>query len=350
VVAAPRRAVARTSTDFCGKAANLLMCRRLAEPSAPGYDPAMPELPDVILYIEHLERRLSGARPLGIRILSPHLLRTVDPAPGDLIGVPVTGLSRMGKRVVFAFEGGLFMVIHLMIAGRFQWREGDARSAGRGAVAVFTFDRGTLLLTEAGSRRRTSLHVLRGAAAVAALDPGGLEPLTASLEAFAAALRRERHTLKRALTDPRLFSGIGNAYSDEILHRARLSPLRQTHQVADDEVGRLYEATRATLAGWTDRLREEAGEAFPRKVTAFREGMAVHGRYREPCPACASPVQRIRYAANEANYCATCQTGGRVFADRALSRLLKEDWPRSLEEWDTHLASRREGGEGSSPP
>jgi formamidopyrimidine-DNA glycosylase len=290
----------------------------------------MPELPDVMLYIEHLERRLVGARPLGVRILSPHLLRTVDPAPGDLIGVPVTGLSRMGKRIVFELEGGLFMVIHLMIAGRFQWREGDARSAGRGAVAVFTFDRGTLLLTEAGTRRRTSLHVLRGAAAVAALDPGGLEPLTASLEAFAATLGRERHTLKRALSDPRLFAGIGNAYSDEILHRARLSPLRQTHQLAGDEVARLHAATRATLAEWTERLREETGDAFPRKVTAFREGMAVHGRWRRPCPDCGAPVQRIAYADRETNYCPGCQTGGRLLVDRALSKLLRSDFPRTL--------------------
>lgn len=290
----------------------------------------MPELPDVTLYVEHLERRLLGARPSAIRILSPHLLRTVEPVPGDLIGLPVTGVHRMGKRIVIAFEGGLFMVIHLMIAGRLQWREGDARSPSRGAVAVFAFDRGTVVLTEAGTRRRTSLHVVRGGAALAALDPGGLEPLEATPAAFAAVLARERHTLKRALTDPRLFSGIGNAYSDEILHRARLSPLRQTHQLTGEEIARLYQATRAVLAGWTARLREETGAAFPKKVTAFREGMAVHGRWKQPCPVCGAPVQRIAYADHETNYCARCQTGGRVLADRALSRLLRADFPRTL--------------------
>ena len=290
----------------------------------------MPELPDVTLYVEHLERRLAGARPSAIRILSPHLLRTVEPAPDDLIGVPLAGVSRMGKRIVFAFEGGLFMVVHLMIAGRFQWRDGDARSPSRGAVAVFAFDRGTVVLTEAGTRRRTSLHVVRGNSALAALDPGGVEPLEAPLERFAAALTRERHTLKRALTDPRLFSGIGNAYSDEILHRARLSPLRQTHQLEEGEVARLHQAVRTVLIEWTERLRAEAGDAFPRKVTAFREGMAVHGRWRQPCPDCGAPVQRIAYADHETNYCARCQTGGRLLADRALSRLLRADFPRTL--------------------
>jgi len=290
----------------------------------------MPELPDVTLYVEHLERRLIGARPTAFRVLSPHLLRTVEPAPEDLIGVPVIGVRRMGKRIVIAFEGSLFIVIHLMIAGRFQWRDGDARSQSRGTVAILAFDRGTLVLTEAGTRRRTALHVVRGEAAVAALDPGGLEPLSATREAFTAALTRERHTLKRALTDPRLFSGIGNAYSDEILHRARLSPLRQTHQLDAGEIERLHVATRDTLAEWTARLRDASGEAFPRRVTAFREGMAVHGRWRQPCPDCGAPIQRIAYADSETNYCARCQTGGRLLADRALSRLLRGDFPRTL--------------------
>jgi formamidopyrimidine-DNA glycosylase len=290
----------------------------------------MPELPDVTIYVEHLERRLNGARLDGLRILSPHLLRTVDPAPEGLIGRRVTGVRRLGKRVVFAFDDR-FLVIHLMIAGRFQWRDFESGTAGRGGVAVFAFDRGTLVLTEAGTRRRTSMHILAGEAALLDLDPGGLEPLSASLEAFAAALRREHHTLKRSLTDPRILSGIGNAYSDEILHRARLSPLRQTHQLEDADIARLFEATRATLIEWTDRLRAETGDRFPKHVTAFREGMAVHGRYRQACPDCGSPIQRIVYAENETNYCARCQTGGRLLADRALSRLLRADFPRTLE-------------------
>jgi len=290
----------------------------------------MPELPDVTIYVEHLERRLNGARLEGLRILSPHLLRTVDPAPEDLLGRRVTGVRRLGKRVVFACDD-CFLVIHLMIAGRFQWRQFESGTAGRGGVAMFTFDRGTLVLTEAGTRRRTSMHILAGEAALLDLDPGGLEPLSASLEAFAAALRRERHTLKRSLTDPRILSGIGNAYSDEILHRARLSPLRQTHQLEDADIARLFVATRATLIEWTDRLRAETGDRFPKRVTAFREGMAVHGRYRQPCPDCGAPIQRIVYAENETNYCARCQTGGRLLADRALSRLLRADFPRTLE-------------------
>jgi formamidopyrimidine-DNA glycosylase len=291
----------------------------------------MPELPDVTLYVDHLARRIQSTRLAEIRISSPHLLRTVDPAPADLLGRPVTGLRRMGKRIVFEFPDDLFMVVHLMIAGRFQWRAGDARSPGRNGVAVFSFERGTLLLTEASSRKRTALYVMRGADAVAALDPGGIEPLTATAAEFGAALRRERHTLKRALTDPRILSGIGNSYSDEILHRARLSPLKQTHQLTDEEIGRLRDATRATLEAWVLRLREETGDAFPKKVTAFREGMAVHGRFGQPCPDCGAPVQRIAYADRETNYCAHCQTGGRILADRALSRLLRADFPRSLE-------------------
>jgi formamidopyrimidine-DNA glycosylase len=292
----------------------------------------MPELPDLTLYVEHLSRRLQGVALRSLRILSPHLLRTVEPAPQDLEGARVSGIERLGKRIVFAFEGERFVVIHLMIAGRFQWRDGDARSPGRIGVAVMTFDSGTLLLTEAGTKRRTSLHVLAGRHALRALDPGGLEPLEATLDDFAAAITRERHTLKRALTDPRILSGIGNAYSDEILHRARLSPLTQTHRLAAEEIARLHVATRATLTGWTERLRAESGDRFPAKVTAFREGMAVHGRHGRPCPDCGAPVQRIRYADHETNYCPRCQTRGRLLADRALSRLLGADFPRTLEE------------------
>jgi formamidopyrimidine-DNA glycosylase len=241
-------------------------------------------------------------------------------------------LLRLGKRVVIAIEGELFLVFHLMIAGRFRWKPPSARVPGKVGLLALDFDHGTLILTEAGSKRRASLHVVEGLAALAGHDPGGLEVMDASFEAFVAALKRENHTLKRSLTDPHLFSGIGNAYSDEILHAARLSPFKQSSTLSEDEASRLFEAARATLAVWSDRLQRETGEAFPEKVTAFHEGMAVHGRYRQPCPVCGSPVQRIVYAANEANYCATCQTGGRLLADRSLSRLLREDWPRTLDE------------------
>jgi formamidopyrimidine-DNA glycosylase len=299
----------------------------------------VPELPDVIVYLEALERRILGRRLVGVRLLSSFVLRTVEPPIAVLYGRRVLELRRMGKRIVLGFEDDLFLVIHLMIAGRLRWGPPGAKAPGRIGLAAFDFDPGTLLLTEAGSKRRASLHVVAGRRALADFERGGLEPLEASAEEFAARLRLESHTLKRALTDPRLFSGIGNAYSDEILHRARLSPLRLTGRLTDEETVRLYAATRWVLTEWTERLRRETGEGFPEKVTAFREGMAVHGRFRQPCPACGTPVQRIRYAENETNYCPSCQTEGRLLADRGLSRLLKEDWPRSLEELDERLRS-----------
>jgi formamidopyrimidine-DNA glycosylase len=275
-----------------------------------------------------------------VRIASPFLLRTVEPPVTALSGRDVETLRRIGKRLVLGLKGDYFAVLHLMIAGRLWWQPRGATLRGRRDLAAFDFPDGALILTEAGTTHRASLHVVRGTSALAAHDPGGIEPLLASPEAFHAALTRENHTLKRALSDARLFSGIGNAYSDEILHAARLSPLQLTANLSDEETARLYEATRRTLTTWVERLRAATGEGWPEKVTAFREGMAVHGRYREPCPVCGSPVQRIRYANNEANYCAHCQTGGRLLADRALSRLLKEDWPRSLEE----MEARERGG------
>jgi formamidopyrimidine-DNA glycosylase len=300
----------------------------------------MPELPDVSLYVEHLERRLRNQRLEKVRIASPSLLRTVEPPAAATEGRALERVSRMGKRVVLHFEDDLHFVIHLMVAGRFRWKKPGAAVPRRLGHAAFDFGPGTLLLTEAGTKKRASLHVVEGAPALAALDPGGLEVLKSDLAPFAARLRMRNHTLKRALTDPHLFSGIGNAYSDEILHAARLSPVQLTSNLDDEAVERLWTATRETLEAWLERLRREAGDAFPEKVTAFRAGMAVHGRYRKPCPVCASPVQRIVYASNETHSCATCQTGGRVLADRALSRLLKKDWPRTLEELET----RRRGG------
>ena len=298
----------------------------------------MPELPDVVVYVEALERRILGQPLEGVRIASPFVLRSVNPPVAEVAGHGVIGVRRVGKRIVVALEGGLFVVIHLMIAGRLRWRPAGARMPGRIGLAAFDFPGGTLLLTEAGSKRRASLHLVRGETALGEFDRGGLEPLATSLAEFHDRLVSESHTLKRALTDPRLFSGIGNAYSDEILHRARLSPVALTRRLDDEGIERLYGAARAVLVEWTDRLRREAGDGFPENVTAFREGMAVHGRFREPCPACGTPVQRIRYADNETNYCPACQTGGRLLADRGLSRLLKEDWPRSLEEMEERLA------------
>ena len=292
----------------------------------------MPELPDVTVYVEALERRLVGQPLERTRIAGINLLRTVEPRPEEAGGLRVRHVARMGKRIVLGFEGELFFVLHLMIAGRLQWRERGARLQGRVGLAAFDFPAGTLVLTEAGTRKRASLHVVRGSARLRALDPGGIEPLSATLDEFAAALGRENHTLKRSLTDPRLFSGIGNAYSDEILHRARLSPLALTGKLGPDAVERLWRATREVLSEWTERLRAEAGDDFPTGVTAFRDGMAAHGRYRKPCPVCGAPIQRIVYSENETHYCARCQTGGRVLADRSLSRLLKDDWPRSIEE------------------
>jgi formamidopyrimidine-DNA glycosylase len=292
----------------------------------------VPELPDVAVYVERLEARIVGRRLLRARVLNPFVLRSVAPSLAELDGRQVTGVRRLGKRIVIGLEGDLYLVVHLMIAGRFRWLAPGAKPPGRISLAVFEFAAGQLVLTEAGSRRRASLHLVQGAETVAGFDRGGLEPLEIGPEAFAERLRSENHTLKRALTDPHVFSGIGNAYSDEILHAAQLSPFKQTQTLAAAEVTRLYAATRATLLRWTAQLQAEAGDAFPEKVTAFRDGMAVHGRFGQPCPVCASPVQRIVYASNEANYCVTCQTGGRLLADRSLSRLLREDWPRSLEE------------------
>ena len=297
----------------------------------------MPELPDVTVYVEHLQRRLSGQPLERVRLASPFLLRSVDPRPDELAGRVLGRVTRLGKRVVFGFDDEYFVILHLMIAGRLRWKPPGAVIPGRLGLAAFDFPAGTLLLTEAGSKHRASLYLARGAAGVAAHDPGGIDVLAADLPAFRAALTRESHTLKRALTDPRLFSGVGNAYSDEILHAAKLSPLKLTTQLTAEEIERLHHATQDTLRTWIERLRKATGDGFPEGVTAFREEMAVHGRYRKPCPVCGSPVQRIRYAENEVNYCATCQTGGRVLADRALSRLLQEDWPRSLEEWEARL-------------
>ena len=294
----------------------------------------MPELPDVTVYVEHLERRLVGDRLIAARVSSPHLLRTAEPPLEAVIDHRVVGVGRIGKRIVIGFEDELFLVLHLMIAGRLHWLEPGAQPKSRAVIAWFGFTRGTLSWTEAGTKRRTSLHVVQGAGTLADFDPGGLEPIEASFEDFRDRLLEENHTLKRALTDPRLFSGIGNAYSDEILHRARLSPLQWTTRLDEEEIRRLHAAARDVLVEWTIRLRRETGDAFPEKVTAFRKGMAVHGRFREPCPVCGAPVQRIVHAENETNYCARCQTEGRVLADRALSRLLRKDWPRTLEEWE----------------
>lgn len=296
----------------------------------------MPELPDVVVYIEALEKRVLGEPLERIRLASPFLLRTAQPPLDEAFGRKVMELRRVGKRIAFGLEGDIWMVLHLMIAGRLHWKAPNAKiSGGRIGLAAFDFPNGTLTLTEAGSKKRASLHMARGEEGLAELDPAGMEVLDASLNAFRQRLTLRNHTLKRALTDPHLFSGIGNAYSDEILHAAEMSPVALTQKLADDEIRRLYEATRSTLELWTQRLREEASEAFPEKVTAFRKGMAVHGRYKEPCPRCAGPVQRIRYASNETNYCPACQTGGKLLADRSLSRLMKKDWPKTLEELET---------------
>ena len=294
----------------------------------------MPELPDVTVYREALEERLVAARLEHVELRSPFLLRTAAPPLEETLGRRVLEVRRVGKRLAIGLEGDLWLVLHLMIAGRLHWFAAGATPAKRAALARLEFSSGTLTLTEAGTKRRASLHVLQGAAALRAHDPGGLEVLSASLAQFAERLRSENHTLKRALTDPRLFSGIGNAYSDEILHAARLSPVLLTQRLDEESVARLYQATRAQLEEWTQRLRRLAAGAFPEGVTAFRKDMAVHGRYRLPCPVCRAPVQRIRYADNETNYCPRCQTGGRLLADRALSRLLKSDWPKSIEELD----------------
>jgi formamidopyrimidine-DNA glycosylase len=292
----------------------------------------MPELPDVTVYVEALEARLLGARLSGTRLTHPFLLRTFEPPLSALEGKTVEAIRRLGKRIALGFEADLWLVMHLMIAGRLHWFPKGARSHGRAALAYFHFDRGTLTLTEAGKKRRASLAVVAGSEQLARHDPGGLEVLEAPLASFRARLTAENHTLKRALTDPRAFSGIGNAYSDEILHRAGLSPLAMTSRLDAGAIARLHAATQAVLGEWTERLRAASGGEFPEAVTAFRPQMAVHGRFGEPCPVCGTPVQRIRYAENETNYCPRCQTGGKVLADRSLSRLLKDDWPRSIEE------------------
>ena len=309
----------------------------------------MPELPDVVAYLTALEPRVVGKRLERIRLASPFVLRSVDPPPAEAAGRTVVGLRRLGKRIVLALEGEIFVVIHLMIAGRLHWRPAGARPPGRVGLAAFDFPDGTLTLTEAGTRRRAAIHLARGEPALAAFDPGGLDVLGATPAAFRAALSRERHTLKRSLTDPRFLDGIGNAYADEILHRARLSPVRMTDRLDDDEVTRLHAAARAVLTEWTERLSTAARQAFPEKVTAFREGMAVHGRYGQPCPDCGAAVQRIVHAENETNYCAVCQTGGRLLADRALSRLLHQDWPRTLEELEERLPGGPARGSAGAP-
>jgi len=292
----------------------------------------MPELPDILLYLHALRPRVVGQRVSRARLVSAFLLRSIDPPLASVEGRIVTDLHRLGKRVVFELERELFLVFHLMIAGRFRWRPAGASVPGKVGLIALDFDAGTLIMTEAGTKRQASLYVVQGREALERHNPGGLEVLNIDLATFVEALRRDNHTLKRALTDPHLFSGIGNAYSDEILHAARLSPFKQTAALTSEEAARLFDATRSVLSSWIDRLQSETGSDFPEKVTAFREGMAVHGRYGKPCPVCGSAVQRIAYASNEANYCVACQTGGRLLADRSLSRLLRDDWPRTLEE------------------
>jgi formamidopyrimidine-DNA glycosylase len=299
----------------------------------------MPELPDVELYIHALRPRVVGQRIERLRIGNPFIVRTYDPPADAIVGTPILGVERMGKRIVFRFAADLFMIVHLMIAGRFRWRERGAAIPGKVGLAAFDLPDGTLLLTEAGSKRQASIHLARGAEALAAHDPGGLEVLESDLASFRDRLLAEGHTVKRALTDPHIFSGIGNAYSDEILHAARLSPMKLTSALSEDEIERLFHTTRETLLMWVERLRVETGTGFPEKVTAFRPDMAVHGKYGQPCPVCGDPIQRIVFATNEANYCARCQTGGRLLSDRALSRLLRKDWPKTLEE----LEGRRRG-------
>lgn len=306
----------------------------------------MPELPDIAIYIEAIESRVLGHTLESVRIANPFLLRTYDPPLAEANGHALIALRRIGKRIAFGLDGDLWLVLHLMIAGRLHWGTKRVGLSKRN-IAAFDFDNGCLSLTEAGSQRRTSLHLVRGEDALRELDPGGIDVLTATTAQFAARLTASNHTLKRALTDPRIFSGIGNSYSDEILHRARLSPILLTQRASPEAIAALHDACREVLVEWTERLRAEAQGNFPEKVTAFRDGMAVHGRYGEPCPRCATKVQRIRYASNETNYCPSCQTGGKLLADRALSRLLREDWPRSLDEMEAFVATRRAGSDTS---
>jgi formamidopyrimidine-DNA glycosylase len=310
----------------------------------------MPELPDVELYRSHLERRFVGKALTGLRFASPFVLRTYEPKAESFVGKKVVGVRRLGKRIVFAVEGERFVVVHLMISGRLKLREANAKIPGKLGLCAFDFADATVLLTEASTHKRASVHLLQGEDALAAMDPGGLEPLEIDLAAFRARLLDGNHTLKRALTDPRHFSGIGNAYSDELLHRAKLSPVKLVSRLTEDEIARLYEATRGVLIEWTRVLADEVGDAFPETVTAFRPDMAVHGKYGVPCPVCETPVQRIRYANNEANYCPTCQTEGKLLADRALSRLLGKEWPKSLEELELHKAARKVDSPPSPPP
>jgi formamidopyrimidine-DNA glycosylase len=295
----------------------------------------VPELPDIAVYVESLNERITGRKLTAIRVANPFLLRSVNPPVSEAKGRAVVAIGRIGKRIVFDLEGDLFLVLHLMIAGRLKWVKPGAPIPRRSGLAAFDFASGTLLLTEAGSKRRASLYLVKGERALSSHDPGGLEVLDCDLSQFRDRLEAERHTLKRSLTDPHLFSGIGNAYSDEILHRALLSPFKLSTSLTEEESARLFDACREILVTWTNRLRQEAGDGFPKKVTAFRKEMAVHGRFREPCPVCDAPVQRIVYAGNEANYCASCQTGGKILADRMLSRLLKDDWPKTLDELET---------------
>jgi formamidopyrimidine-DNA glycosylase len=309
----------------------------------------MPELPDITLYVERLAPLVVGQTLDGVRLASPFLLRSVEPPLAAAAGRRVAGVRRLGKRIVLALDGDLFLVLHLMVAGRLRWRPAGAAIPGRNGLAAFDFSTGTLLLTEASGRKRASLRLVAGEAALADLDPGGLEVLDADLASFRAALGRESHTLKRALTDPAIFSGIGNAYSDEILHRAGLSPFKRTGDLDDGETASLFDATRSTLLEWVERLRNDT-PGFPEKVTAFRPEMAVHGRFGLPCPRCGAPVQRLVYAENEANYCAACQTGGRLLADRALSRLLKSDWPRTVAELEERKREQRGGAPPDPPP
>ena len=307
----------------------------------------MPELPDIEAYLHALRRRIDGQVLRGIRLNNPFLLRSVSPRPDELKGGTVAGFRRIGKRIAIGFDNGRWMVLHLMIAGRLHWgRPGAPLPGGRNALAAFDFDIGSLGLTEAGSKKRASLHLVADAAGLQDHDPGGLEPLQCSREEFVSCLRSANHALKRSLTDPRLFSGIGNAYSDEILHRATLSPIAMSRALSDDEASRLHQSTVATLTEWRDRLCAEAERAFPEKVTAFRPEMAVHGKFGKPCPVCAAPVQRIRYASNETNYCPRCQTDGRVLADRSLSRLLKQDWPKTLDALEQAGLAQRGSADG----
>ena len=301
----------------------------------------MPEYPDITVYVERLDHFLLGQQLKQIRIKTPFLLRTYEPAPEAFTGRTVTQLGRLGKRIIFGFEGDYFMVLHLMINGRLHWQKAGATIPAKRGLAALDFPHGALLLTESTSQKRAALHLVQGREALAAFNRGGVNVLTAELAQFAAVLRRENHTLKRALTDPRLIDGIGNAYSDEILHRAGFSPFLLTNNMTDDQIAGLYEASRGILSDWTERLRQEVGDGFPARVTAFHEAMAVHGKYGQPCPICGAPIQRIRYASSETNYCPTCQTGGRLLADRALSRLLKQDWPRTPEELEAHIQDRR---------